>query len=103
VPEQAKIEYVVFNNDAVSQVSVSDTEVSDYYAKNTAQFTTPETRRASHILVAVKGASAADTAPPRPRLKPSWPKCARRRPTSPKSPKPNRKIRARQSRAATWA
>jgi len=63
VPEQAKIEYVVFNNDAVmSQVSVSDAEVSDYYAKNTAQFTTPETRRASHILITVKkGASAADT------------------------------------------
>ncbi|MRW84686.1 peptidylprolyl isomerase [Pseudoduganella sp. FT26W] len=64
VPEQAKIEYVVLNNDAVmSQVSVTDTEVSDYYAKNSAQFTTPETRRASHILIAVKkGASAADTA-----------------------------------------
>jgi peptidyl-prolyl cis-trans isomerase D len=64
VPEQAKIEYVVFNNDVVaSQVSVSDAEVADYYAKNAAQFTTPETRRASHILIAVKkGASAADTA-----------------------------------------
>ncbi|NVM79413.1 peptidyl-prolyl cis-trans isomerase D [Duganella sp. SG902] len=63
VPEQARIEYVVFNNDAVlSQVSVTDAEVSDYYTKNTAQFTTPETRRASHILIAVKkGASAADT------------------------------------------
>ncbi|MYM22299.1 peptidylprolyl isomerase [Duganella sp. FT135W] len=64
VPEQAKIEYVVFSNDAVmSQVSVSDTEVSDYYTKNTAQFTTPETRRASHILINLKeGANAAETA-----------------------------------------
>ncbi|NYE60246.1 peptidyl-prolyl cis-trans isomerase D [Duganella sp. 1224] len=64
VPEQAKIEYVVLNNDAVAaQVSVTDAEVSDYYTKNQAQFTTPETRRASHILIAVKkGASAADTA-----------------------------------------
>ncbi|MTV36145.1 SurA N-terminal domain-containing protein [Duganella radicis] len=64
VPEQARIEYVVFNNDAVlSQVSVTDAEVSDYYSKNSAQFTTPEVRRASHILVEVKkGASAADTA-----------------------------------------
>jgi peptidyl-prolyl cis-trans isomerase D len=64
VPEQAKIEYVVFNADAAqSQVSVTDTEVSDYYAKNSAQFTTPETRRASHILIALKkGANAADTA-----------------------------------------
>lgn len=64
VPEQAKIEYVVLNNDAVMrQVSVTDAEVADYYAKNAAQFTTPESRRASHILIAVKkGASAADTA-----------------------------------------
>lgn len=62
VPEQAKIEYVVLNNDAVaSQVNVSDAEVTDYYGKNSAQFTTPETRRASHVLIAVKkGASAAD-------------------------------------------
>jgi peptidyl-prolyl cis-trans isomerase D len=64
VPEQAKIEYVVLNNDAVAaQISVTDAEVSDYYTKNQAQFTTPETRRASHILIALKkGASAADTA-----------------------------------------
>ncbi|MYN41072.1 peptidylprolyl isomerase [Duganella sp. FT109W] len=64
VPEQAKIEYVVLNNDAVAaQVSVTDAEVSDYYTKNVAQFTTPETRRASHILITLKkGASAADTA-----------------------------------------
>ena len=63
VPEQAKIEYVVLNNDAVAaQISVTDAEVSDYYTKNQAQFTTPETRRASHILIALKkGASAADT------------------------------------------
>lgn len=62
VPEQAKIEYVLFSNDAVlSQVTVSDSEISDYYEKNKAQFTTAETRRASHILVTVKkGASAAD-------------------------------------------
>jgi peptidyl-prolyl cis-trans isomerase D len=63
VPEQAKIEYVVLNNDAVAaQISVTDAEVSDYYTKNVAQFTTPETRRASHILITLKkGASAADT------------------------------------------
>jgi peptidyl-prolyl cis-trans isomerase D len=64
VPEQARIEYVVFNADVVaSQVSVTDAEVSDYYAKNSAQFTTPESRRASHVLITVKkGASSADTA-----------------------------------------
>lgn len=64
LPEQAKIEYLVLNNDVVaSQVNVSDAEVTDYYEKNKAQFATPESRRASHILVAVKkGASAADIA-----------------------------------------
>ncbi|MBA5604050.1 SurA N-terminal domain-containing protein [Duganella sp. FT3S] len=64
VPEQAKIEYVVFNSDAVmSQVSVSDADISAYYGQNQQRYTTPETRRASHILVAVKkDASAADKA-----------------------------------------
>jgi len=64
VPEQAKIEYVVFNADAVvNQTAVTDAEVADYYSKNQAGFTTPEQRHASHILVTVKkGASAADKA-----------------------------------------
>src|SRR5471030_2463299 len=64
VPEQAKIEYVVFNNDAVaSQVSVTDAEIAAYYNGSQARFTTPESRQASHILIAVKkGASAADKA-----------------------------------------
>jgi peptidyl-prolyl cis-trans isomerase D len=64
VPEQARIEYVVFNNDAVlSQIAVTDAEVAAYYNANQAGFTTPESRRASHILVTVKkGASAADKA-----------------------------------------
>jgi peptidyl-prolyl cis-trans isomerase D len=64
VPEQAKIEYVLFDSDAVmSQVSVSDADVAAYYAQNQKRYTTEETRRASHILVAVKkDASAADKA-----------------------------------------
>ncbi|MBA5638746.1 SurA N-terminal domain-containing protein [Duganella sp. LX20W] len=64
VPEQAKIEYVVFNSDAVmSQVNVSDADISAYYTQNQQRYTTPESRRASHILVAVKkDASAADKA-----------------------------------------
>ena len=64
VPEQAKIEYVVFNADAVtSQVTVSDEEKTAYYEQNKARFGAEEVRRASHILVAVKkGASAADKA-----------------------------------------
>jgi peptidyl-prolyl cis-trans isomerase D len=64
VPEQAKIEYVVFNSDAVtSKIAVTDAEVAAYYAANQAAFTTPETRRAAHVLVALKkGANAAETA-----------------------------------------
>ncbi|WP_310179506.1 SurA N-terminal domain-containing protein [Duganella sp. 3397] len=64
IPEQAKIEYVVLNNEAVlSQVKVTDADIAKYYEANPAAFTTPETRRAAHILVALKkGASAADVA-----------------------------------------
>ncbi|CAN7501252.1 SurA N-terminal domain-containing protein [Duganella sp. LjRoot269] len=64
VPEQAKIEYVVFNSDAVmSQVAVTDAEVAAYYEANKAGFTAPESRRAAHILIGLKkGASAADVA-----------------------------------------
>lgn len=64
IPEQAKIEYVVLNNEAVlSQVKVTDADVAKYYEANQAAFTTPESRRAAHILVALKkGANAADTA-----------------------------------------
>lgn len=54
LPEQAKIEYLLLNADAVAaQVTVSDEEVAAYYKSNAARFTAPETRRASHILVAV--------------------------------------------------
>lgn len=64
IPEQAKIEYVVFNTDAVQdQVTVSDAEVAAFYAQEQKRFGTPESRRASHILIAVKkDASAADKA-----------------------------------------
>jgi peptidyl-prolyl cis-trans isomerase D len=63
-PEQARIEYVVFNSAAVSsQVSVSDEEVAAYYNANTKRFTAPEVRRASQIMVALKpGAGSADKA-----------------------------------------
>ncbi len=55
VPEQAKAEYVVFNNEAVgAQVSVSDADAKSYYDQNAKRYTTEEQRRASHILVAVK-------------------------------------------------
>jgi peptidyl-prolyl cis-trans isomerase D len=64
LPEQAKVEYVVFDAAAVeSLVSVSDAEVADAYKANLKKFTTPEQRSASHILVNVKkGMSSAEKA-----------------------------------------
>lgn len=62
VPEQARIEYVVFDNSAVEkQVSVTDEEVAAFYEQNKKRYTTGEQRRASHILVnAGADASAAE-------------------------------------------
>ncbi|MET3133177.1 peptidyl-prolyl cis-trans isomerase D [Oxalobacteraceae bacterium GrIS 1.11] len=55
IPEQAKIEYVVFDSSALAdQVSVSDAEVEAYYKQNQKRYTSEESRRASHILIAVK-------------------------------------------------
>lgn len=63
-PESENIEYVVLDLAALKKdITVSDKDLQDYYAANAARFTTPEERRASHILVKVEpGASAADRA-----------------------------------------
>jgi peptidyl-prolyl cis-trans isomerase D len=63
-PELASIEYVVLDLDGLKKgISVSDKDLRDYYAANEKRYTTPEERRASHILVKVdSGASAADRA-----------------------------------------
>ncbi len=64
IPEQVKIEYVLFDSAAVAdQVSVSDAEVAAYYEQNPKRFSSEESRRASHILIALKkDASAAEKA-----------------------------------------
>ena len=64
IPEQVKVEYVLFDSAAVGeQVSVDDAEVNAYYGQNQKRFTTGETRRASHILIALKkDASGAEKA-----------------------------------------
>ena len=63
-PEVESIEYVVLDLEALKKgITVSDKELRDYYAANEKRYTTPEERRASHILVKVDaGASAADRA-----------------------------------------
>lgn len=51
-PEQASIEYLVLDLAAIEQgIKVSDDDLRKYYAENAARFSTPEERRASHILV----------------------------------------------------
>ena len=61
-PEQASIEYVVLDLDAIKKgISVPEDELRKYYAENEKRYTSPEERRASHILVkAEKSAPAAE-------------------------------------------
>jgi len=51
-PEQAQVEYVVLDLEAVKKgIAVSEDDLRRYYAENEKRYTTPEERRASHILV----------------------------------------------------
>ncbi|ADQ84690.1 SurA N-terminal domain-containing protein [Methylovorus sp. MP688] len=52
VPEQVKLEFVLFSsNNLIPKVQVSDEEVKKYYDENAAKFQGNEQRRASHILI----------------------------------------------------
>ncbi|WP_022980823.1 SurA N-terminal domain-containing protein [Ideonella sp. B508-1] len=60
-PDEASIEYVVLDLDALKkQVTVSDDDLKKYYEQNISRYTVPEERRASHILIAVDKDAAAD-------------------------------------------
>ena len=63
-PEQASIEYVMLDLESLKKgVTVSQDDLRKYYSENQKRFTTPEERRASHILVkADKSAPAAERA-----------------------------------------
>lgn len=63
-PEQASVEYVVLDLDTLKKgISVSEEELRKYYSENEKRYTTPEERRASHILIkAEKSAPQADRA-----------------------------------------
>ncbi len=63
-PEQANIEYVVLDVEALKKgISVPVDDLRKYYDENAARYGTPEERRASHILIkAEKSASAAERA-----------------------------------------
>jgi peptidyl-prolyl cis-trans isomerase D len=52
-PEQASIEYLVLDMDAVKKgITVSDADLKAYYEQNTERLSGAEERRASHILIA---------------------------------------------------
>ena len=61
-PEQASVEYVVLDLDAVTKtISINDSDLKLHYEKNVARLSGNEQRRASHILInAAKDAPAAD-------------------------------------------
>ena len=60
-PEQATIEYVVLDAQALKAgISVPEEELRRYYDENIAHYTTAEERRASHILIAADKGLAAD-------------------------------------------
>jgi peptidyl-prolyl cis-trans isomerase D len=52
-PEQATIEYVVLDLEALKKgITLGDKDLRDYYEQNKARYTTAEERRARHILIA---------------------------------------------------
>lgn len=64
VPEQVKVEYVVFGSEAIqAQETVGDDEIKSWYESHIDQYQQMEERRASHILISVKsGANDAEKA-----------------------------------------
>lgn len=64
MPEQAKIDYVVLDLDALKAgTSVSEDDLRKYYNENISRYSVAEERRASHVLVkAPKDAPAAERA-----------------------------------------
>ena len=62
LPEQARIDYVVLDLEAVKKtLATSEEDLRRYYAENESRYTRAEERRASHILItAAKDAPAAD-------------------------------------------
>jgi len=58
MPEQARVEYVLFSADELqAKVTVAEEELRRYYDEHQQEFGTPEERRAAHILVSVAEAA----------------------------------------------
>ncbi len=59
-PERAKVEYLVLDLDALAKdIVVSEEDLRKHYAENAARYSTPEERRASHILIKAERAAPA--------------------------------------------
>ncbi|WP_062194920.1 SurA N-terminal domain-containing protein [Caldimonas taiwanensis] len=57
-PEFATVEYLVLDLEAVKRgLTVSDEDLRKYYEENISRYSTPEERRASHILIKTEGVS----------------------------------------------
>ena len=60
-PEQASIEYVVLDAEALKKdVTLAEEDLRKYYAENESRYTAAEERRASHILVKADAQASAD-------------------------------------------
>lgn len=60
LPEQAAVEYVVLDMDAVRKnIAVNEADAKTYYEQNKARFGSQEERRASHILITAPSSAAA--------------------------------------------
>jgi peptidyl-prolyl cis-trans isomerase D len=60
-PEKADVQYVVLDIDALKQrVTVNEDDLRRSYKENEARYSTPEERRASHILIKVDANATAD-------------------------------------------
>lgn len=60
-PERADVEYLVLDLDSIKQrVVVSEEDLRRSYQENQARFTSPEERRASHILIKTESGASAD-------------------------------------------
>lgn len=67
-PEQADVEYVVLDMEAVGKtITLNEQDVKTYYEQNAVRLGAREERRASHILLVTQGLSAADKAKARAR------------------------------------
>lgn len=60
-PEQADVQYVVLDLDTLkARVSVSEDDLRRAYKENIQRYSTPEERRASHILIKAEASASAD-------------------------------------------